>query len=69
MSKKAADFVTKLSQDPGKRDRFIADPDAVMTEHDLSDQDKEVLRTKDPDKIKQYLGDDGPPGCLVFPMV
>jgi len=66
MSKKAADFVTKLSKNPDERDRFMADPDAVMDEHDLSEQDKQVLRTKDSDKIKSYLGDEGPPGCLVF---
>lgn len=67
MSKKAADFVTDLSKDPAKRDRFMEDPDAVMDEHDLSDEDKDVLRTKDSDKIKSYLGDDSPPGCLVLP--
>ena len=67
MSKNAGDFVAKLSQDPAKRDEFMANPDAVMDEHDdLSDEDKAVLRTKDPDKIKKYVGDDGPPGCLVF---
>lgn len=66
MSKKAADFVTKLSQNPDERDRFMEDPDAVMGEHDLSEEDKQVLRTKDSDKIKSYLGDEGPPGCLVF---
>jgi hypothetical protein len=68
MSKNAGDFVAKLSQDPNKRDQFAEDPDAVMDEHGgLSDEDKKVLRTKDPDKIKAYLGDDGPPGCCVIP--
>jgi len=67
MSKKAAEFVTNLSKDPAKRDRFMENPDAVMDEHDLSAEDKAVLRTKDSDKIKSYLGDDSPPGCLVLP--
>ena len=68
MSKKAGEFVADLSQDPAKQERFKQDPDAVMDEHGgLSDQDKEVLRSNDPDKIKQYLGDDGPPGCCVIP--
>lgn len=67
MPKKAAEFVSTLSTDPDKRDRFMEDPDAVMDEHDLSEEDKQVLRTKDSDKIKSYLGDDGPPGCLIFP--
>lgn len=68
MSKKAGEFVAKLSQDPDQRDRFMEDPDAVMNEHgDLTDEDREVLRTKDPDRIKKYVGDDGPPGCFVVP--
>ena len=67
MPKKAGEFVAKLSEDPHKRQRFMENPDSVMDEHgDLSEQDREVLRTKDGQKIKEYLGDDGPPGCLVF---
>ena len=68
MSKKAAEFVAKLSEDPKKRDRFMKSPDSVMDEHGgLSDDDKKVLRTKDSKAIKEYLGDDGPPGCFIFP--
>lgn len=67
MSKEAADFVAKLSENPEDRERFRQDPDTVMNEHgNLSDSDKEVLKTQDPDKIKSYLGSDGPPGCLVL---
>lgn len=61
MSKKAAEFVAKLSEDPKKRDRFQQDPDAVMDEHGgLSEKDKQVLRTKDSEAIKRYLGDNSP---------
>ncbi len=68
MSKKAAEFVAKLSEDPAKRDHYMKDPDAAMDAHGgLSDEDKQILRTKDADAVKKYLGDDGPPGCLVFP--
>lgn len=68
MSKEAAEFVSKLSEDPDKKQRFKEDPDAVMEEHGtLSEKDKEVLRTQDSQKIKEYLGDDGPPGCLIMP--
>lgn len=63
MPKKAADFVTKLSQDPGKREAYKTDPEGLMDEHGLSEEDKAVLRTGDPDKIREYLGDEGPPGC------
>jgi len=68
MPKKAAEFVAKLSEDPNKRDQFMEDPDAVMDEHGgLSEEDKKVLRTKDSDAIKEYLGDDSPPGCFIVP--
>jgi len=67
MSKKAAEFVAQLSEDPKKRDHYMADPDAAMEAHGgLTEEDKKVLRTKDADAVKKYLGDDGPPGCLVF---
>lgn len=68
MPKKAGEFVATLSEDPKKRERFMEDPDAVMDEHGgLSEEDKAVLRTKDNQKIKDYLGDDGPPGCFIVP--
>lgn len=66
MSKKAADLITKLSTDPSFRERFRANPDQVMDEEGLSQQDKEVLKSGDPDKIRQHLGDDAPPGCFVM---
>ena len=68
MPKKAGELVAKLSQDTQLRDRFLQDPDAVMDEHGgLSDDDREVLKSKDPDRIKEHLGDEGPPGCFVVP--
>lgn len=68
MPKKAGELVAKLSQDTQLRDRFLQDPDAVMEEHGgLSDEDREALKSKDPDRIKEHLGDDGPPGCFVLP--
>ena len=67
MSKKTADLITKLSTDPALREKFRANPDAVMDQEGLSAEDKAVLRSGDPDKIRQHLGDDAPPGCfLVF---
>lgn len=67
MSKKAADLITKLSTDPQFRQKFRANPDQVMDEEGLSAEDKAALKSGDPDRIKQHLGDDAPPGCfLVF---
>lgn len=69
MAKQAADFITKLSRDPKLRESFKKDPDGTMDAHGLTAQDKEVLRSGDPEKIRQHLGDDGPPGCFVVMFV
>ncbi len=66
MAKQAADFITKLSRDPKLREGFKKDPDKTMDAHGLSAKDKEVLKSGDPEKIRQHLGDDGPPGCCIM---
>jgi hypothetical protein len=67
MSQSALDYVVAVSKDPDKADAHAADPDAAMDAHGLSDEDKEVLKSGDLEKIRQHLGDDSPPGCLIFP--
>lgn len=66
MSKQAAALISKLSTDPAFRQRFRANPDQVMDEEGLSARDKEVLKSGDPDQIRQHLGDDAPPGCFLL---
>ena len=66
MSKAAADLITKLSTDPDFRSRFRANPDAVMDEEGLSEEDKKALKSGDPDAIRSHLGDDAPPGCFIL---
>jgi hypothetical protein len=66
MSKKAAELISKLSTDASFRERFRANPDSVMDAEGLSAEDKEVLKSGDPDKIRQHLGDDSPPGCFLI---
>ena len=66
MSKKAANFIAKLSRDPKKAEHFRKDPDAAMKGEDLSPEDKAVLRTKDSEKIRKHLGDNAPPGCIMI---
>jgi hypothetical protein len=66
MSKKTAALLTKLSTDAGTRKAFKANPDKVMDEHGLSAEDKAVLKSGDADKIREHLGDDAPPGCMVL---
>lgn len=66
MPKEAGEFVAKLAQDTVLQEEFEKDPDAVMDAHGVPAEDKEVLKTKDPEKIKKHLGGDGPPGCMVI---
>jgi len=66
MSKQAANFLAELSQDHQKRQSFNADPDGTMDKAGLSEADKQVLKSGDPDKIRKHLGENGPPGCMVI---
>jgi Aromatic-ring-opening dioxygenase LigAB, LigA subunit len=61
---KTADLIAKLSSDPDLLARYKSDPEAVMDEAGLSEEDKTVMRTNDPQKITEHLGDDAPPGCF-----
>lgn len=69
MAKQAADFIINLSKDPALRDQFKKDPHGTMDAHGLSAEDKEVLTSGDPDKIREHLGDAAPPGCFVVCIV
>jgi hypothetical protein len=64
MSKAAAEFIAKLSTDPDLLAKYKANPRQVMTEAGLSAEDQEVLESGDPERIRQHLGDDAPPGCF-----
>ena len=66
MSKKALDYVVKVSESPEMQEAHMKDPDAAMDKHGLSDQDKEILKSGDLEKIRAHLGDDSPPGCLIL---
>jgi hypothetical protein len=66
MSSNVAQFVTALSQNPQAMENFSKDPDGVMEVHDLTDEDREILKSGDAEKIRAHCGDEGPPGCLVL---
>ena len=66
MSKKSADLISKLSTDPAFRQRFRANPDQVMDEEGLSAEEKDALKSGDPDTLREHLGDDAPPGCMIL---
>ncbi len=67
MSTKAAgDYLKKLSTDHKAREEFKRDPHAAMSAAGISPETKAVLTSGDPEKIRQHLGDDAPPGCFII---
>lgn len=65
MSKRTADFIIKLSQDPGLKERFLSDPAGTMADAGLDAAAQSALQSNDPKAIADHLGDDAPPGCFV----
>ena len=63
---KALEYVVKVSENPDLADKHKADPDAAMDAAGLSDEDKEVLKSGDLERIRSHLGDDSPPGCFIL---
>jgi len=45
---------------------FATDPERVMTEGNLSAEEKGLVRAKDADKIRAYLGDDAAAAMIKF---
>ncbi len=62
----ALDYVVKVSQNPDMADAHKSDPDGAMDAHGLSNEDKEVLKSGDLERIRAHLGDDSPPGCFLL---
>ena len=50
-------FLRNLSTHATLREAFAKDPEGVMREAGLSDQEMQLLRAKDTDAIKKYLGE------------
>ena len=50
-------FLVDVSMNPNLRMRFDADPDAVMDGYRLSTEEKALVKSKNADAIKKYLGD------------
>jgi hypothetical protein len=64
--KAAGNYLKKLSTDHKAREEFKRDPHGAMDKAGISPETKAILKSGDPDKIRQHLGDDAPPGCFVI---
>ena len=66
MSRKALDYVISVSENPELARAHQDDPDAAMDKAGLSEEDKEILKSGDLERIRNHLGDESPPGCLLL---
>ena len=48
-------FILELAQDPVRARQFRADPDSTMAGADLSPEQQDVLRSRDPSRIRAAL--------------
>jgi len=62
MSKPLVDFLIKLAEEPELQKSYAAHPEAAMTQHGLSDDEKAVLRTGNEKAILAHIA--GPSGVM-----
>lgn len=63
---RTAQYIAELTTAKEKLDAFNNDPDAAMEAAGIPHEHREALKSGDPEQIKQHLGDQAPPGCLVI---
>ena len=63
---RTAQYIAALTQAKQMLDAHNEDPDAAMEAAGIHHDHREALKSGDEEQIKQHLGDDTPPGCLVI---
>lgn len=56
MSNRLMRFLIDLSKDPSGMEAFSQDPDLLLSRADLSEEEKAVARSGDPERLSRYLG-------------
>ena len=56
MATSLSDFLLELSNDPDKLAQYKEDSETVLASSGLSDEDQEVMRSNDPQRIRDALG-------------
>lgn len=59
-------LLVELSEDPLRREEFLNDPEAVLGSTDLSQEQRAVLLTRDPQKILELLDIKGKIYCFLI---
>ena len=52
-------FLITLSQDPVLLDDFLDDPEPLLKDSSLTEEEKDLLRSGDAEQIRRHLGDEG----------
>ncbi len=56
MSERLRQFVLEVSNDPDRARRLTADPVAELDQSDLDPEEKQIILSRDPDRVRQALG-------------
>ena len=59
MSNKLADFLIKMTDDPDLQHKYATDPEAVMAQYGLTDDDKAAMRSGNESTILARMGSVG----------
>lgn len=62
--KHVADYLLDLSRSRESARKHAEDPDGHMDAAGLSEEDKDVIKSRDVAKIRAHLDEDDPPGCI-----
>lgn len=57
MSERVAEFLIMLSKDPVKLDAFLDDPRPLLQGSGLTGEERELLLSGDPERIRAYIGE------------
>ena len=56
MSERITRFLAELSRDPQKAEEFWEDPGATLDGADLTDDDREIIRAGDAERLRDIVG-------------
>lgn len=56
MSQQLKNMIQTIAEDPDVLDQFKSDPEAVMNDHKLSEEHKQLVRDGDKDQIQKESG-------------
>jgi hypothetical protein len=59
-------FLIDLADDPSHAKAWLEDPDSVIDQADLSEEDKEILRSKDLEQVKAAVAKEYPDQTVFF---